>query len=98
MKEKIIKELVKIYDHEQKKLENKSLEELNEILEQAKEDKIRLKSNPNKFFYIKSLPKPKEVKTTTSTKAGAIVFIAFVLTLLLAGALFFIIAFTNNRG
>ncbi|ATP59492.1 hypothetical protein [Mesomycoplasma dispar] len=97
MKEKELKkQLVELYDFEISELENKSEIELEKLLEKSKNEKISLKHNPNKFFYIKSMPKPKEIKTKTSTKAGWIIFFAFISVLLLAFILFLTIAFINR--
>ncbi|AJR12020.1 Uncharacterised protein [Mesomycoplasma dispar] len=97
MKEKELKkQLVELYDFEISELENKSEIELEKLLEKSKNEKMALKHNPNKFFYMKSMPKPKEIKTKTSTKAGWIIFFAFISVLLLAFILFLTIAFINR--
>ncbi|WP_258555484.1 hypothetical protein [Mesomycoplasma hyopneumoniae] len=44
------------------------------------------------------MPKPKEIQTKTSTKAGWIVFFAFIGVLLLAFILFMTLAFINTGG
>ncbi|WP_348602597.1 hypothetical protein ABJ972_02900 [Mesomycoplasma hyopneumoniae] len=97
-KKELKKQLVELYDFEISELENKSEIELEKLLQKSKNEAIILKNNPNKFFYIKSMPKPKEIQAKTSTKAGWIVFFAFIGVLLLAFILFMTLAFINAGG
>ncbi|AJC50029.1 hypothetical protein DR095_01760 [Mycoplasma flocculare] len=95
-KKELKTQLVELYDFKINELEGKSLIELEKLLQKSASEKITLEKNPNKFFYIKSMPKPKQIQQKTSEKSGWIVFFAFVFVLLLAFILFLTIAFINR--
>ncbi|WP_025755661.1 hypothetical protein [Mycoplasmopsis cricetuli] len=92
-RQEIIRKLHELYNLEISEIEFLTLEELEKILKQEEEKQIFLNKNPNKFFYIKSLPLPKEVKKINSNKPGWIIFSVFVLLLFLIFVLFMILAF-----
>ena len=89
----ILEVLVNVYDCDEKDLKNKSLEELNKLLETKQKEVIKNKKNPNSFLIIKGLPAPKEWETKTSKRGGVLVIIAFILAMLLFGGLMFWWAF-----
>ncbi|WGI36972.1 hypothetical protein [Mesomycoplasma lagogenitalium] len=83
------------YKFEIEYLNKLTYEQLQELYDQKEKEEIALAKNPNKFWYIKSLPVPKEVKTKTSSKAGIWVFVAFCLVLLSVFIIFMVLAFWN---
>ncbi|TQC54712.1 hypothetical protein [Mycoplasmopsis cynos] len=88
--------LIHKYNLDEKYLNKLSEQELNELYEQKEKESLIIAKNPNKFFYIKSLPVPKEVETKTSSIGGKIVFFAFIIMLLLFFVLFFVLAFIKH--
>lgn len=85
--------LIYKFGYSQKEIENLSEEEILKIWNQKQEEELIIAKNPNKFFYIKSMPVPKNVETKTSSKAGVIVFIVFILMLIAVFVLFLVLAF-----
>ncbi|VEU59351.1 hypothetical protein [Mesomycoplasma neurolyticum] len=92
-KQEIINKITKIYNYEKNQIENLSLEELKNLLKELEEKQAFINKNPNSFFYIKSLPVPKEVKQIKSTIPGWIIFFVFIFLLLMVFVIFMILAF-----
>ncbi|UWD34012.1 hypothetical protein [Mesomycoplasma molare] len=101
MKDKRREELIEILNHKYeldlKYLESLDFNQLEEIYLKKEKEELSLLKNPNKFFYVKGLPVPKEVETKTSEKGGKLIFAFFVLTLLLVLVLFFVLAIINLK-
>ncbi|TDV23535.1 hypothetical protein BCF59_0526 [Mycoplasmopsis mustelae] len=93
----LIEHLIYKYEFQQEYLNSLNDEQLLSLYNQKENESLILAKNPNKFFYIKSLPIPKDVKPKTSAKAGKWIFIAFIVMILLLFTLFMIVAFINNR-
>ncbi|VDR41793.1 hypothetical protein [Mycoplasmopsis caviae] len=93
--------LENVYDYKTVDLEKMSIDELKKLLEERQQEKAKEKSiyneNPNKFWMIKGMPKPKEHKVNSSTKGGLIVFLVWCAVMLLTGAGFMVFAFLANR-
>ncbi|MGZ9413648.1 hypothetical protein [Mycoplasma sp. 480] len=95
-KQELIEHLVYKYALDEKYLSQLSLEQLEELYQEKEKESLLIAKNPNKFFYIKSLPVPKEVETKTSTKGGWIIFGAFITVIIFAIVLFLLLAFLKN--
>ncbi|UUD36183.1 hypothetical protein NPA08_04510 [Mycoplasmopsis citelli] len=95
-KEQMIEHLIYKYEINEEYLHSLSDEQIKNLYQQKEHESLILAKNPNKFFYLKSLPVPKEVKTKTSSKAGKWIFLAFIIMLILLFTLFMLVAFLNN--
>ncbi|EFF41110.1 hypothetical protein [Mycoplasmopsis alligatoris] len=88
--------LVNVYELDYETVEKFNDDELKQELEKHQDLAIDNSKNPNKFWIIKGLPKPKNFQTTTSTKGGWIIFGIFIFMLLIAGLTFMLIAFAKH--
>ncbi|WP_391591772.1 hypothetical protein MCAV_07450 [[Mycoplasma] cavipharyngis] len=95
-KEEMIEHLIYKYQINEQYLNSLSEQQIKQVYQQKEQESLILAKNPNKFFHIKSLPVPKDVKTKTSSKAGKWVFIAFLIMILLIFTLFMLVAFLIN--
>ncbi|ADE19702.1 hypothetical protein [Mycoplasma crocodyli] len=89
--------LISVYNLEQEIVEKMSDEELISELNNQQDEAINNSKNPNKFWIINGLPKPKNFKTSTSTKAGWIIFIVFIIMLFVVGLTFLLLAFSKHN-
>ncbi|MEE3928084.1 hypothetical protein V2E24_00640 [Mycoplasmopsis ciconiae] len=95
-KEKIINLLVSVYDQEYEDVSKLDDTDLQKLLIKRQEQKISDKNNPNKFWIYKGLPDIKYYKTKTSSKAGVLVVVIFVVLLLSLFVIFMLYAFKNH--
>lgn len=93
--------LESVYDCKKDDLEKLDLDQLKKLLEEKQQNKAKEKSyyqeNPNKFWMIKGMPKPKEHKVNSSTKGGLIVFLVWLAIMILIGVGFMIFAFVVHK-
>ncbi|MGZ9762317.1 hypothetical protein ACXYRQ_02465 [Mycoplasma sp. 394] len=96
-KEKIIEHLIYKYEMDLEYLKSLNDEQLKKLYKQKENESLIIAKNPNKFFYIKSLPVPKEYKHKTTTKGGKIIFLTFIIMLILLFVLFITVAFIKFK-
>ncbi|UVD81826.1 hypothetical protein NV226_00730 [Mycoplasma iguanae] len=88
--------LIDLYGQNSEKIKKLTAEEMQQLIYKIEKDNLDKNSNPNKFFILNSMPKPKKWETKTSPKAGIWVIIAFIFIFIIFGILMFYLAFANN--
>ena len=88
--------LINIYNLDKKEVEKLNDSEINKLLLQKEKEQIVISKNPNKFWFIKKMPPPKEFKTKTSKTYGFLVILALFLVLVGFLIMFIVLAFLNN--
>ncbi|MGZ9755802.1 hypothetical protein ACXYRR_02620 [Mycoplasma sp. 246B] len=96
-KEKIIEHLIYKYEMDLEYLKSLNDEQLKNLYKQKENESLIIAKNPNKFFYIKSLPIPKEYKHKTTAKGGKIIFLVFIIMLIWLFVLFITVAFIKFK-
>ncbi|MGZ9756688.1 hypothetical protein [Mycoplasma sp. 4423] len=96
-KEKIIEHLIYKYEMDLEYLKSLNDKQLKNLYKQKENESLIIAKNPNKFFYIKSLPIPKEYKHKTTIKGGKIIFLTFIIMLILLFVLFITVAFIKFK-
>ncbi len=88
--------LINIYNLDEKEVEKLSDSQINKLLEQKEKEQIAISKNPNKFWFIKGMPPPKEFKTKTSKTYGFLIILILFLVLIGFLVVFIVLAFLNN--
>lgn len=88
--------LILKWDYKAEDLEKLSENQIEALYNKRQKEEIKALKNPNRFFILRSMPAPKNVETKTSSKAGIIVFVAFILMLILMIAIFLYLGLSNH--
>lgn len=88
--------LINIYNFDKKEVEKLNNSEINKLLLQKEKEQIAISKNPNKFWFIKEMPPPKQFQTKTSKTYGFLVILTLFLVLIGFLIMFIVLAFLNN--